>query len=141
VPGQGAFLRDDLPDEVVAVPPRLDEHDERGGGQARHSNVGPPLPHLPAVLGVVGLLPVLVRVVDDEHVEGLAGEAAFHADGDHAAVVPGDVEPRHARRVPAQGDAEQVIGQGAGVDGGARPVRGDPVAHLPGERRRDVGLE
>jgi hypothetical protein len=44
---------------------------------------------------------VLVRVVDDEHVERLPGEPAFHSDGDEPADVPGDREPGNRRGVPA----------------------------------------
>jgi hypothetical protein len=131
---------DDVPGEVVRVPPGLDEDDEAGGGEAGDGDVAVPVLDGLPVLDGVRALPVLVRVIDDQHVEGLPGPAALHPEGGEPARVAGEVEPGLGGGVPAEGDPEEVFGQRPGVERRPAPVLHDPVADRGGERGRDLLL-
>jgi hypothetical protein len=83
------LLHGDLqaPCQVVVVPPGLDHQHAAARRQAGVGRGAVPVPQLLARLGRVGLLGVLDRVVDDEDVRALAGDAAADARSDVAAAV------------------------------------------------------
>ncbi|WP_435746470.1 hypothetical protein [Nocardioides sp. SYSU DS0663] len=65
----------------------------------------------------VGLLLVLVRVVDDQEVDGLAGGGAFDADADDAALVAEGLELVLLRGELRHGQAELGVGLDLVADG------------------------
>jgi hypothetical protein len=110
------------------VPAGLDEHDLRARAEPRDGDAAPEVHRPLAVRLGLRLLEVLQRVVDDQHVDGLAGQRAADADAVHAAGVAFDLPAAGRAGVLAEPDPEVEFTVGAverlrvGLDRGAVPA-------------------
>ena len=103
-----AVLGQQIPRQVVDVPPRHDDDDRRAGFRPGGERREEPVDQAGAVDAAVRLLPVLDGVVDDQQVAADAADGALDPRGDHAPAL-GRVPPMRAAAVGAEAHPQAVV--------------------------------